>query len=166
MKKSRTRQRSHRTSTPSVICLPPPKPPATAPRQEPEVRQAMSLPQAEEPLVATQAAAETRQVRRKAQRAQARGFRHPAADPLKADARPASPPLDDDAPLPRHRSLARQPTGLVGRVGAWFARLIPRRSTAPMVSQQAMTDQMVALRSELAMVQGRLERMIAAATRK
>lgn len=83
MKKSRTQRRSHRTSNPSVICLPPPKPPVTAPRREPEVERAMRLPKIEEPLVvdpAVEADFEvecyaTRQMRRRAKRAEAKATR-------------------------------------------------------------------------------------------
>lgn len=83
MKKSRTQRRSHRTSNPSVICLPPPKPPATAPRREPEVERALRLPKIEEPLVVDAAVDAdfevecyaTRQMRRRAKRAEAKATR-------------------------------------------------------------------------------------------
>ncbi|MBV1687251.1 hypothetical protein KRR38_06075 [Novosphingobium sp. G106] len=83
MKKSRTQRRSHRTSNPSVICLSPPKPPATAPRREPEVERALRLPNTEEPLVIDPALESdlevecyaTRQMRRRAKRAEAKAAR-------------------------------------------------------------------------------------------
>lgn len=83
MKKSRTQRRSHRTSNPSVICLPPPKPPVTAPRREPEVERALRLPKNAEQLVVDPAmdadfeveCYATRQMRRRAKRAETKATR-------------------------------------------------------------------------------------------
>lgn len=159
MKKTRTRQRSHRTSTPSVICLPPPKPPTVAPRREPEVERAMGLPETHEPLVAASAGRSgSRQARRRAKRTEAKTVRgHTSA----VTESPATPP-PELAPLPRSQALAKPPSGMLARVEAWFSRLIPRKRQPASVPQEALAQQMIALRSELAMVQNRLDRVIKA----
>lgn len=170
MKKSRTRQRSHRTSTPSVICLPPPKPPVSAPRKEPEVERAMKLPSFSEPLVTAESSS-TRQLRRKARRAEAKSTKRKGVavtyqTAAKVDPLPETP-QPETQPLPRNRALARQPSGVMAKLNAWFARLVPVRAARPPASfdrctPEALAEQMAALRAELAQVQGRLDRMISA----
>lgn len=131
----------------------------------------MKLSGSFEPLVTVKSSA-TRQARRKARRAEAKTAKRtgkavayevaPAkAPPVPAQAMPAS---SAEAPLPRGRALALPATGLLARVDAWFVRLIARAAPAraPAVSQEALAEQMLALRSELALVQGRLDRMIKA----
>lgn len=202
MKKSRARNRSHRTSTPSVICLPPPKPPVTAPRKEPEVERALSLPNRIEPLVIdTMEGMEvddhaTRQMRRRARRAEARAgrSRRPVKQPAVAEIVREEPMLSVQAlvevpieaptlapielsaaapvetafqsvaeapsPLPTNRALIRRPARLLERLfGGWLLR---RPAQVAHRDPDALTEQMLVLRTELALVQSRLDKIIAA----
>ncbi len=72
---SQSRMRQH-TATPSVICLPPPKPPATLPRKEPEVLRALPLPIEPEYFAQPPAAKPVgRKARRKSRKGQSKASR-------------------------------------------------------------------------------------------
>jgi hypothetical protein len=195
MKKSRAQNRPHRKSTPSVICLPPPKSPASLPRKELGVERAMRLPQLAEPLVtdrpedgATEDYA-TRQMRRRARRAQAKATRRcPAnvraatseaeqvapvvtvAEPLletavKALCESCAPALAEPAaaaPLPNNRGLSKRRDGLLKR---FFDGWLDRRPAKLMRRDpDVLAEQMLILRTEQALVQSRLDRIIAASS--
>ncbi|MBW8755608.1 MAG: hypothetical protein JF595_15965 [Sphingomonadales bacterium] len=103
---------------------------------------------------------------------QAAEFEHEApwaaiteAAEMERDAPAALPAIEpaQAAPLLRSRALARPPSGLAARLGAWFARLVPRPAAAlERRDPDALAEQMLVLRTELALVQMRLDRMIAA----
>jgi hypothetical protein len=168
MGKSRARRHSHGGSTPSVILLPPPKPPVAALRKEPEVERALRLPKMGEPLVipAAEKAKLNREARRKSRRTETQTTRAKETVAVPIQVPPVAEKDLEMAPLPRGRALVKPRTGLVARLDAWFSRLVPRRRAfAPGVSQEALSEQMLALRTELALVQGRLDRMIAAVSK-
>jgi hypothetical protein len=89
----------------------------------------------------------------------------PEAAEMKREAPAALPAIEpaEAAPLPRNRALTRHPSGLAARLGAWFARLVPRKAAQlDHYAPDALAEQMLILRTELALVQMRLDRMIAA----
>jgi hypothetical protein len=117
MKQSFARQHSHhRDRTPSVICLPPPRPPVAMTRPaEPEVEPeaAIAMPDHPEPLVAERAevtapaAPLNRQARRKAQRAEAKALRRQGHAP--APARPATAPAQPTLELGPEAAVEERP---------------------------------------------------------
>lgn len=158
MKRSQARQHSRRRDrTPSVICLPPPQLPV-APRREPA-------------MVASReadAAALSRQARRKALRDEAKAMRRTGAVPETAappepvptpgaEPEPALPVVAADVPLPPERALvAARPRGLAlvaHRMLVWSGL----RRPAPV---GGMAQQLRALRDELATVQRSIDRLI------
>jgi len=88
----------------------------------------------------------------------------PVAEPaLAADPEPVADAASVEAalaaPLPTSRALARQPSGFLARVfGGWWRKpdRLARRDP------DALTEQMLVLRTEIALVQMRLDRIIAA----
>lgn len=195
MKNSRSRRRNTHQPTPAAICLPPPKPPLAKPRAEPEVVSAMRLPHRDEPLVTDRPGTATeqpsRQMRRRAARTKAKSRAMRSTE--RPQAQPAIPPQPveqpDLVPLPRDRALALPRRGIT----AWFARLMdPARPSAPrqqrpqdrkpapdsrasqahrtqnadgLPSTEVLAQQMLALRSELALAQRRLDGLISATQR-
>jgi hypothetical protein len=152
----------------------------------------MRLPRHAEPLV-TEAIESgevdsyaTRQMRRRARRAEAKAGRSrparalyeaakaqeeaafdvaPVEVPVEASiASPseASPqPVTEAAvPLPSNRALVRRPSGLIDRLfGGWLLR---RPARVARCDPNTLTEQMLVLRTELALVQSRLDKIIAA----
>ncbi|MEZ5656194.1 MAG: hypothetical protein R3E04_09960 [Sphingobium sp.] len=86
---NQSRSRQH-TATPSVICLPPPKPPATLPRKEPEVLRALPLIEPEYFAQPPAAKPVGRKARRKSRKGQSKASRRKpyvhAAAKISADA--------------------------------------------------------------------------------
>jgi len=155
----------------------------------------MRLPKYDEPLVTSGESIEiddhaTRQMRRRARRAEAKAERgrRPAKAPVAvANAREdavavttveapiemsieasvavpvqLSPPPSEDvpAPLPSNRALVMRPARLLERLfGGWLLR---RPGNIARSDPDALTEQMLVLRTELALVQSRLDRIIAA----
>jgi hypothetical protein len=75
---------------------------------------------------------------------------------------PAPAEFPDASPLPSSQALAKRPSGLLARL---FGGLIPRKSAKlERRDPDALTEQMLVLRTELALVQMRLDRMIAASS--
>jgi len=174
MKKGRSRnpQLRRKDRTPSVICLPPPKAPVTAPRKEPEAARAIPLQSNLEPLaVMEQVLADnppstpSRQVRRQELRARSKQVR-PAAS--LTDMATNAPTSSDGtlAPLPRNRALTDGPQGRLKAVGQWLRSLVMTRRKLPVpVPPQQTVAQLRAMRADLARMQGTLDRMIERAPR-
>jgi hypothetical protein len=152
----------------------------------------MRLPRHAEPLVTEAVESEvdsyaTRQMRRRARRAEAKAGRsrrpattlYEAAKPqeeaalavatveVPVEASVASPietspqPVTEAAvPLPSNRALVRRPSGLIDRLfGGWLLR---RPAKVARCDPNTLTGQMLVLRTELALVQSRLDKIIAA----
>jgi hypothetical protein len=176
------RRHSHqRSSTPSVICLPPPKPPVTAPRQEPEVERAMALSGgAEEHVTPERNVQQSRQIRRQAARQKAKAMKRRGMPPAQAvaaaedskekvasvaetEAAPveALAMAETTAPLPRNRSLAPTRRSALQAAGMWLRGLvIKRKPVTPAHATTTAIMQVKAMRTELAAMQMTLDRML------
>lgn len=175
MKNGRSHHRPsrNRNHTPTVICLPPPRPPITQPRMEPDATPAIPLPVGDEALATHhqpgEAAAQSRQLRRQARRAEMKASRRGPPLPGQVSAIPAtaapkaemSPVGENVEPLPRNRSLATQPRGLA-RIGQWIGRLI-RRSAPTRATPGDVVTQLRAMRSEMTQMQQTLDRLLGGA---
>jgi hypothetical protein len=181
MKNGRSHRRhSHqRSSTSSVICLPPPKPPVTAPKPEPEVERAIALSNDAEEQVVSQSRAQSRQVRRQAARQEAKALKRrgmppaqavaakeakeKAASVAEAEVGPVEVPAmaETTAPLPRNRSLAPTRRSALQAAGIWLGSLvIKRKPVTPAHATTAAIMQVKAMRTELAAMQMSLDRML------
>ncbi len=152
MKQSFARQHSHQSSrTPSVIYLPPPKPPVTAKRvTEPAPEAAIALPDTTEPLVTERTEVEapyvprmSRQARRKALRAEAKALRR-QGQPVMPVAQPAEPVAEslaqampepevapalaaiEPAPVITEPEIALEP-----EIASWVVAIEPAAAIAP-----------------------------------
>lgn len=180
MKHGRQRQRHlRREKTPSVICLPPPKPPLAAPRPEPEVaraiplpKKAMPLPKSEEPLTLrrqpTKSAPQplSRAVKRQTRRTQTKAMTSSSADIPSGIAHqapgalPASP-SDPQTPLPNNRALALVRPRILDQVGNWIRSfvMVKRPAATPAIARPSLA-QIKALRREVAMMQKTLDQLL------
>lgn len=143
--RSRRHQSHHRSKTPAVICLPPPRPPITQPRRNGEVARSGPLASRRVPDIAEieQAFAGVVPVRTEA--------------PV-AEAPPPSVAEEALAPLPRNRALMMQPHGLM-RVGNWLRSLVMVRKTK--ATPEHAVAQLKAMRAELMNMQQTLDHMLA-----
>lgn len=156
---SHHRPSRHRSQTPDVICLPPPRPSVSQPGE---------------------ASVQSRQMRRQARRTEMKAARRgPAQRPITAAPKPEIPSIEEVeaalavvsapvvepivepetiAPLPRNRSLATQPRGLM-RIGQWLHRLV-RKSAPARVSPADAVAQLKAMRVEVSRMQHTLDRLL------
>lgn len=163
MKNGRPRKyHQRRDKAPAVICLPPPKPPVTAPRHEPEIARALSFPVLEEPLVTKKQKkqkksysprSESRQLRDKA------GCTNMKARPDDADPGKAAS-SDTLAPLPKSRSLTLTRPGMLHQLGSWLRGLVVvKKPVAGAAPASISVSQINALRRQVASMQKTLDRM-------